>query len=167
MNSRKKVVEPFLGICLLGEKAIMIQVEGRIPARLEGGLYLRTGANPRCWPPSGLFLKGFGSLGFRSCSCIWGGCHAAQGELRSRRQRSCWRGLQQFLDPTASTDSLWTLRRCWGPSHWRSCSSSDAHPGGDGKPRWGWAAHHGKDGSWGDLSRSTGLSCMPQYGIAT
>ena len=113
-----------------------------------------------------LYLLWFGSLGFRSCSCIWGGCHAAQGELRSRRQRSCWRGLQQFLDPTTSTDSLWTLRRCWGPSHWRPCSSSDAHPGGDGKPRWGWAAHHGKDGSWGDLSRSTGLSCMPHYQVA-
>ena len=30
-----------------------MQVEGEIPLELEGGLYLRTGPNPRCWPPSG------------------------------------------------------------------------------------------------------------------
>jgi len=29
------------------------KVDGRIPVGLEGGLYLRTGPNPRCWPPSG------------------------------------------------------------------------------------------------------------------
>ena len=30
-----------------------MQVEGTIPAGLEGGLYLRTGSNARCWPPTG------------------------------------------------------------------------------------------------------------------
>ena len=34
-----------------------MQVEGRIPVGLEGGLYLRTGPNPRCWPPSGFKLS--------------------------------------------------------------------------------------------------------------
>jgi len=33
---------------------VEVIVDGSIPSHLKGGMYVRTGANPRCWPPSNI-----------------------------------------------------------------------------------------------------------------